>query len=156
MIKKTIAVIVENEHGVLARIVNLFAARGYNIESLTVSPIPNSKYSRMTIATHGNAIVLEQIIKQLYKLIPVYKVLESEHFIEKEMALVKFPISNSLADIDALAKSYNGAISNVNSHDVIVTVVDSPKRIDHFISAISNFKPKEIVRSGVCAIENKL
>jgi acetolactate synthase-1/3 small subunit len=151
--KKIISVIVENEHGVLARVVNMFAARGYNITSLTVAPIPNSDLSRMTIMSEGEPRVFEQIVKQLYKLIPVYKVIESDNFIEKEMAMVKFSIENNLADIDALARCYNGSISNVGEDTIVVSVVDRPARIDNFLKAIKHFKPLEIVRSGVSVIE---
>jgi acetolactate synthase-1/3 small subunit len=155
--KRIISVIVENEHGVLARIVNMFAARGYNITSLTVAPIPNSEFSRMTIMSEGDPQIFEQIVKQLYKLIPVYKVIESEDFIEKEMAMVKFPlkeVKDNLADIDALSKCYNGKISNVNDKSVVISVVDRPVRIDNFLKAITaKYKNVEIVRSGVSVIE---
>jgi len=155
--KKIISVIVENEHGVLARIVNMFAARGYNITSLTVAPIPSSEFSRMTIMSEGDPRVFEQIVKQLYKLIPVYKVIESDDFIEKEMAMVKFSlkeVKDNLADIDALARCYNGKISNVNDKHIVVSVVDRPNRIDNFLKAIqAKYKNAEVVRSGVSVIE---
>ncbi|WP_456470084.1 acetolactate synthase small subunit [Caminibacter sp.] len=155
--KRIISVIVENEHGVLARVVNMFAARGYNITSLTVAPIPNSEFSRMTIMSEGDPKIFEQIVKQLYKLIPVYKVIESDDFIEKEMAMVKFSlkdVTDNLADIDALARCYNGHISNVNDKSVVVSVVDRPNRIDNFLKAMqTKFKNLEIVRSGVSVIE---
>ncbi|MEO1958441.1 MAG: acetolactate synthase small subunit [Nautiliaceae bacterium] len=155
--RKIISVIVENEHGVLARVVNMFAARGYNITSLTVAPIPNSEFSRMTIMSEGDPKIFEQIVKQLYKLIPVYKVIESDDFIEKEMAMVKFPlkdVKDNLADIDALARCYNGKISNVNDKSVVVSVVDRPNRIDNFLKAMqAKYKNLEIVRSGVSVIE---
>ncbi|EDM24270.1 acetolactate synthase small subunit [Caminibacter mediatlanticus TB-2] len=151
--KRVISVIVENEHGVLARIVNMFAARGYNITSLTVAPIPESEFSRMTIMSEGDPKVFEQIVKQLYKLIPVYKVIESDNFIEKEMAMVKFNLDEPLSDIDALARCYNGSISNVGEKHVVVSVVDRPDRIDNFLKAVKRFKPLEVVRSGVSVIE---
>jgi acetolactate synthase-1/3 small subunit len=155
--KRIISVIVENEHGALARIVNMFAARGYNITSLTVAPIPNSELSRMTIMSDGDPKIFEQIVKQLYKLIPVYKVIESDDFIEKEMAMVKFPlkqVKDNLADIDALARCYNGKISNVNDKSVVVSVVDRPNRIDNFLKAMqAKYSNLEIVRSGVSVIE---
>ena len=155
--KKVIAVIVENEHGVLARIVNMFAARGYNITSLTVAPIPDSEFSRITLMSDGDPKIFEQIVKQLYKLVPVYKVIESDDFIQKEMAMVKFPlkeVKNNLADIDALARCYNGKISNVNDKNVVVSVVDRPNRIDNFLKALrAKYKDLEVVRSGVSVIE---
>ena len=155
--RKVISVIVLNEHGVLSRIASLFAGRGYNIESLTVAPIPESKYSRLTIVTSGSVRVIEQITKQLHELIPVLKVYEHEDLVEKEMAMVKFDlkqVKDNLADIDALARCYNGKISNVNDKNVVVSVVDRPSRIDNFLKAIqAKYKNVEIVRSGVSVIE---
>lgn len=151
--RKVVSVIVVNEASVLARIAGLFAARGYNIESLTVAPIPESKYSRITIATSGSTRVIEQIVKQLHKLIPVLKVIEHEELVEKEMALVKFPISQSLSDVDALCHAYNGKIVNVGTDMIIAMVADEPHRVGHFLEAIKNFSPIEIVRSGVVALE---
>lgn len=151
--RRIISVIVVNEASVLARIAGLFAARGYNIDSLTVAPIPDSKYSRITIATQGNTRVIEQIVKQLHKLIPVLKVFEHVELVEKEMALVKFPITASLSDIAALCDAYNGKIVNVSKDLIIVMVADEPKRVGYFLEAITIYHPKEIVRSGVVAME---
>jgi len=152
-IRRVISVIVMNESSVLARITSMFAARGYNIESLTVAPIPNSDKSHITIETKGNARVMEQITKQLHKLIPVYKVIEHEEMVEKEMVLVKFPIAENLSDIAALAAAYNGGIVNVGKEMVVAQVADEPKRVKHFIEAAERYNPCEIVRGGVVAIE---
>ncbi len=151
--RRVISVIVVNEASVLARISGLFAARGYNIESLTVAPVPETKYSRITIATSGDARMMEQIVKQLHKLIPVLKVIEHAEQIEKEMALVKFPIAQSLSDINALCSAYNGKIVNVGQEVIITMVADEPHRVGHFLEAIKMFEPIEIVRSGVVAVE---
>lgn len=151
--RKVISVVVINESSVLARITSMFAARGYNIDSLTVAPIPESEMSHITIETSGNAKVMEQITKQLHKLIPVYKVIEHNEPVEKEMALVRFPITETPADIDALAKSYNGGIINVSEESIIVMVADDPIRVRHFIDAAKRYRPIEIRRSGVLAIE---
>ncbi len=154
-IRRVISVVTLNEHGVLSRISGLFAGRGYNIESLTVAPIPNSKYSHFTIETEGNEQVLEQILKQLNKLIPVLKVYEhkNEEYVEKEMAMVKIPIAESLSDIDALSRAYNGVIANVGEDYIIAMVTDTPQRVRNFLKAIGKYNPKEIVRSGCVAIE---
>lgn len=152
-VRRVISVIVVNEHGVLSRISGLFAARGYNIDSLTVAPIPDTNFSRLTIVTNGDDRQLEQILKQLHKLIPVYKVIEHEEMVEKELALVKLPLEEKLADIEALAKAYNGGITNVGENSIIVMVTDKPVRVANFIKAIKRFNPKEIVRGGVVAIE---
>jgi len=151
--RRVISVVVMNESSVLARVTSLFAGRGYNIESLTVAPIPNSEMSHITIQTKGNARVMEQITKQLHKLIPVYKVIEHEEMVEKEMVLIKFPIAENLSDISALSAAYNGGIVNVGKEMVIAQVADEPKRIKHFIEAAQRYNPCEIVRSGVVAIE---
>ncbi|HHO64994.1 MAG TPA: acetolactate synthase small subunit [Epsilonproteobacteria bacterium] len=151
--RRVISVVVMNESSVLARVTALFAARGYNIASLTVAPIPNSEMSHITIETNGGVKVMEQITKQLHKLIPVYKVIEHEEMVEKEMVLVKFPIAENLSDISALCAAYNGGIANVGKEMVIAQVADEPKRVKHFIEAAQRYNPCEIVRSGVVAIE---
>ncbi|MFA5215484.1 acetolactate synthase small subunit [Sulfuricurvum sp.] len=151
--RRVISVIVMNEASVLSRIAGLFSGRGYNIESLTVAPIPESKYSRITIVTAGSVRVIEQITKQLHKLIPVLRVYEHADLVEKEMVMVKLPMSESLGDIEALSHAYNGNIVNVGSDTLIVMVADDPMRVSHFLEAIKRFHPKEIVRSGSVALE---
>ncbi len=151
--RRVISVIVLNESSVLARVTSLFAARGYNIASLTVAPIPNSEMSHITIETNGSPKVMEQITKQLHKLIPVYKVIEHEEMVEKEMVLVKFPITEHLSDIGALCAAYNGGIVNVGQDMIIAMVADEPMRIQHFIEATQRYNPYEVVRGGIVAIE---
>ena len=130
--RRVISVIVVNESSVLSRITDLFSARGYNITSLTVAPIPESDYSRLTIVTSGSVRVIEQITKQLHKLIPILKVYEHEDLVEKEMAMVKFPASENIADISTLCEAYNGKIVNVGENVIIVMVADEPKRIENY------------------------
>jgi len=151
--RRVVSVIVVNEASVLSRITNLFSGRGYNITSLTVAPIPESKYSRLTIVTSGSIRVIEQITKQLHKLIPVLRVYEHEDMVEKEMALVKFPISENLSDINAICEAYNGKIVNVGENVIITMVADEPKRVDNYLNAVKRYNPKEIVRSGAVALE---
>jgi acetolactate synthase-1/3 small subunit len=151
--RRVVSVIVVNEASVLSRITDLFSGRGYNITSLTVAPIPDSKYSRLTIVTSGSICVIEQITKQLHKLIPVLRVYEHADLVEKEMALVKFPISENISDISAICNAYNGKIVNVGNDVIITMVADEPKRVDHCLEAIKKYNPKEIVRSGAVALE---
>ncbi|MEA2100288.1 MAG: acetolactate synthase small subunit [Campylobacterota bacterium] len=151
--RRVVSVIVVNEASVLSRITDLFSGRGYNITSLTVAPIPDSKYSRLTIVTSGSVRVIEQITKQLHKLIPVLKVYEHADMVEKEMALIKFPITESLSDINALCEAYNGKIVNVGENVIIAMVADESSRVDNFLKAIKRYNPKEIVRSGAVALE---
>lgn len=151
--RRVVSVIVVNEASVLSRITNLFSGRGYNITSLTVAPIPDSKYSRLTIVTAGSVRVIEQITKQLHKLIPVLRVYEHEDIVEKEMALIKFSINENITEIDTLCQAYNGKIVNVGENIIIAMVADEPKRIENFLSAIKRYNPKEIVKSGAVALE---
>ncbi len=151
--RQVISVIVLNEHNVLSRIVGLFSARGYNIDSLTVAPITDSQYSRMTIVTTGDKRVIDQIVKQLNKLIPVLRVNEHKNVIEKDTVLMKFSIDNNLSDIDVIARAYHGAIQNVTDEAIIVSATDSSARIMNFIKVMQKFNPLEVVRSGIVAME---
>ena len=151
--REVISVIVQNEDSVLSRISNLFSARGYNIDSLTVAPIVNTEYSRFTIVTNGSARQIDQIVKQLNKLVPVLKVLEHKNAIEKDTVLIKIPMTENLSDVEVLSKAYNGAIQNVTEDAVVISATDDPKRISNFIKVIQKYHPIEIVRSGVVAME---
>ncbi len=152
-VRRVISIVVENESSVLSRVAGLFSGRGYNIGTLTVAPMPNSQRSRITIATQGDERTIAQITKQLNKLIPVYEVVEHNEMVEKEMVLVKFPLTESLADIEVLCEAYNGTIVNVGVDMCIGMVADEPCRVKHFIEASNRFSPIEIVRGGVVAIE---
>lgn len=153
-IKRTITVTVLNEQGVLSRISGLFAGRGYNIESLTVAPILDSNLSRITIATKGDNKVLEQIIKQLHKLIPVLKVLEDEQIIEQESLLAKFSIEGNLSAISTLFNGFNGRLLEANDKYAIFVACDTHARINILLNALKIHKPKDITRSGILAIES--
>ncbi|UTJ05217.1 acetolactate synthase small subunit [Arcobacter roscoffensis] len=151
--RQVISVIVMNENSVLSRIVGLFSARGYNIDSLTVAPIEESEYSRMTIVTTGDKRIIDQIVKQLNKLIPVLKVNEHKNVIEKDTVIMKFSIDNNLSDIDVIARAYHGSIQNVTDEAIIVSATDSSSRIMNFIKIMQKFNPLEVVRSGIVAME---
>lgn len=151
--RRIISIVVLNEHNVLSRIVGLFSARGYNIDSLTVAPMTDSPYSRMTIVTTGDKRVIDQIVKQLNKLIPVLKVNEHKNVIEKDTVLMKFSIDNNLSDIDVLARAYHGSIQNVTTEAIIVSATDSSERITNFIKVMQKFNPLEVVKSGIVAME---
>ncbi len=152
-IRRTIAVTVLNEHGVLSRISGLFSGRGYNIESLTVAPILDSNLSRITIATKGDNKVLEQIIKQLHKLIPVLKVLENEQMIEQESLLVKFGLESNLSEIHTIFSAFNGRPLEINDKCAVFVACDTHTRINMLLNALKIHKPKDITRSGILAIE---
>ncbi len=152
-IRKVISVIVINEEAVLSRIAGLFAGRGYNIESLTVAPIPDSEFSRFTIVTRGSERVLEQITKQLHKLIPTYKVIETQEVVEKEMVLVKIPLDANLSGLDAILNGYNGIVANASEDTLILMAVDDAQRIQNFIKIMKKFDPIEVVRGGSVSME---
>jgi len=152
-IRKVISVIVINEDGALSRISGLFAGRGYNIDSLTVAPIPDTEYSRFTIVTHGSEKVLEQITKQLHKLIPTYKVIDTQNVVEKEMVLVKIPLDENLSGLDAILKGYNGIVANSTEDSLILMAVDDSDRVTNFLKIIKKFKPTEVVRGGSVSME---
>lgn len=151
--RRVISVIVLNEHGVLSRISGLFAGRGYNIDSLTVAPVPSTNLSRLTIVTSGNAKVLEQIVKQLHKLIPTYKVIESGEFVEKEMALIKIPLRENFDGLDAMLKAYNGTIANSGDDFIVIMIVDDASRVANFLKAVKRYNPTEVVRGGSVAMD---
>ncbi len=148
MTRRTISVIVLNEDGVLSRISGLFAGRGYNIDTLTVAPIPETNLSRLSIVTRGSERVLEQIVKQLHKLIPTYKVIESGEFLEKEMALIKLPLSENFSGLDAMLKAYNGLVANAGEDYIVIMIADDALRVDSFLKAVKKYNPIQIVRGG--------
>ncbi|MWV61167.1 acetolactate synthase small subunit [Helicobacter saguini] len=153
MQKRIICVSVINEHSVLARISGLFAGRGYNIDSLTVAPLPNSNLSYITISTRGDEKVLEQIIKQLHKLIPVLNVIESSEIVTQEIVLLKFENNEKIGNISALIAAAGGKIVSFGEKNIIFSVSGESARIKDLIKSLVNFAPKEIVRSGVVAME---
>ncbi|AJC84701.1 acetolactate synthase small subunit [Campylobacter peloridis] len=155
MKRRVISVIVLNEHGVLSRVVGLFSGRGYNIESLTVAPLDDKEFSRINIVTLGDERVFEQIIKQLHKLIPTYKVIDSSDFIEKETALVKIALNENFAGLDAILKAYNGSITYSDNETIIAMATDESCKIDNFLKTMKKYNPISVVRSGSILMEVK-
>lgn len=142
-----------NEHGVLSRIAGLFSGRGYNIDSLTVAPVPESEFSRITVVTSGDEKTCEQIIKQLHKLIPTYKVIDSGEFIEREMVLIKISLKEDFSGLDAILKSCNGTVTSSDENNIVVMACDSARHIDNFIKVMKKYNPVQIVRSGSVMME---
>lgn len=150
-----ISVLLENESGALARLVGLFAQRGYNIDSLTVAPTEDPTLSRLTLVTHGNDQVIEQITKQLHKLIEVVKLTdlsESAH-IERELMLVKVKASGEQRDeVKRCADIFRGQIVDVSASTYTVQLAGTSDKLDAFIQALSTVQILEVVRSGVSGI----
>lgn len=149
--RHTISVLVENEFGVLTRIAGLFSGRGFNIESLSVAPTLDPTLSRMTIVTSGDDRVLEQINKQLNKLIDTIKVIDftGEPFIEREMALIKVTAEESTrAEVLRICDIFRGKVVDVTQKCYTVEVTGSPVKVNAIIDLLRPMGIKELVRSG--------
>jgi len=151
----TISILVTNESGVLSRIVDLFSGRGYNIESLTVAPTLDRAFSKVTIVTKGNEAALEQINKQLNRLIPVIKVMDLpvSDAIEAEMAIVKIHAKDEdRAQILSIAHTTDSKIIDVNDKNYTILTVGNDKSINALIELLRPFGIKDLVRSGKVAM----
>jgi len=153
----TIAVLVENEAGILARVVGLFSGRGYNIESLTVAPVDeNRRLSRITIVTSGTDMVIEQIKAQLDRLVPVHKVsdltLEGPH-LAREMMLVKV-VGKGENRMEALrlADAFRARVVDATTESLVFEMTGAGDKLDAFIELMRPIGLKEISRTGVVAI----
>ena len=150
-----ISILMENESGALSRVAGLFSARGYNIESLTVAPTEDASLSRMTIVTRGSDEIIEQITKQLNKLIDVVKLIDlagSEH-IERELMLVKVRTTEQTrVEIRSLADIFRGKIIDVTPASYVVEMTGPSEKLDAFIAAVDPLAIIEVVRSGPTGI----
>jgi len=151
-----ISVLLENESGALSRVAGLFSARGYNIESLTVAPTEDPSLSRMTLVTDGSEQIIEQITKQLNKLVDVVKLLdltEGAH-IEREMMLIKVRATGSEGreEIKRLIDIFRGRIIDVTESTYTLELTGTGSKLDSFIAALGTTKILETVRSGVSGI----
>lgn len=150
-----ISILMENEAGALSRVAGLFSARGYNIESLTVAPTEDQTLSRMTLVTRGTDEVIEQIKKQLNKLVDVVKLVdlvESRH-IEREISLIKVRAVGAVRDeILRLVEIFRGRIIDVTDTSYTLELTGNCGKIDAFLRAIPNDSIIEVVRSGVLGI----
>ena len=150
-----ISILLENEAGALSRVAGLFSARGYNIETLTVAPTEDRSLSRLTIVTHGSDEVIEQITKQLNKLIDVIKVVdlsEAAH-IERELMLIKVRATGKdREEMKRMADIFRGRIIDVTETTYVIELTGSGSKLDSFIQAIDADLLLETVRTGVSGI----
>ena len=154
--RRIISLLIENESGALSRVVGLFAQRAYNIETLTVAPTDDPTLSRMTIVSHGDERVIEQITKQLNKLVDVLKVTElsdGDH-VEREIVLVKVRADGAnRAEVKRTVDIFRGQIVDVTPHLYTVQLIGTSDKLDAFIRNMSeSTEVVEVVRSGVCGI----
>ena len=153
--RRIISLLVENEAGALSRIAGLFSARGYNIESLTVAPTEDESLSRMTIVTQGSDAIIEQITKQLNKLIDVVRLVdltEGRH-IERELMLIKVIAErDEREEIKRLADIFRGRIIDVTNSTYTIELTGPAGKLDAFIETLQGVEVVEAVRSGVSGI----
>jgi acetolactate synthase-1/3 small subunit len=146
----------ENEAGALSRVAGLFSARGYNIESLTVAPTDDDTLSRLTVVTRGSNEIVEQIIKQLNKLVDVVKLMDlTEHsHIEREMMMIKVEVGNMEArqDVKRLSDIFRANIIDVTPGTYTIEMTGDGQKLDAFITALNEHPIVEVVRSGAMGI----
>ena len=150
-----ISILMENEAGALSRVAGLFSARGYNIASLTVAPTEDESLSRMTLVTNGTDEVIEQITKQLNKLIDVVKLMDMHEgpHIEREMMLIKVrAVGPAREEVKRLADIFRGRIIDVTETIYTIEVTGTSDKLDAFVDATTDTDIIEVVRSGVTGI----
>jgi len=151
----TISVLVENEFGVLSRVASLFSGRGFNIDSLTVAPTNEDGLSRMTIVTRGDEQILEQITKQLNKLVDVLKVIDFSDgsAIEREMVLVKVTAEDeNRAEVLRIVDIFRAKIIDVTPKSYTIEATGNPAKMDALLELLRPLGLKELVRTGAVAI----
>jgi acetolactate synthase I/III small subunit len=157
IVRATLAVIVDNEPGVLARVVGLFSARGYNIESLTVAETDHSKHmSRVTVVTSGTAETLAQIKAQLDRLVPVHRVIDLEgdaDALRRELALIKV-VGEGDQRVEALrlADAFKARVLDATLNSFVFELTGSPKKIDDFVNLMRPIGLVELSRTGIAGI----
>ena len=153
---RIISVLMENEAGALSRVVGLFSQRGYNIDSLTVAPTEDKSLSRLTLTTRNDDKTMEQIVKQLHKLIDTIKVVdltEGSH-IERELMIVKIKASDGEVrnELQRRGEIFRGNIIDVTPSTFIMEMVGTCEKLDAFLDVIADIEDVEVVRSGVLGI----
>jgi acetolactate synthase-1/3 small subunit len=155
MKKHTIAVIVNDQPGVLQRVSGLFGRRGFNIESITVGSSEEAGLSRMVIVTSGDDHTLEQVTKQLYKLIDVIKVIDlsSNPMVARELALIKVNAEPATRpEILGVVETFRAAVVDIGTHSLMVQVVGDTEKIDAMVELLKPYGIRELSRTGVTAL----
>ncbi|MEE8110669.1 MAG: acetolactate synthase small subunit [bacterium] len=153
--RHTVAVLVENRSGVLARVAGLFSARGYNIESLSVGETQDPEVSRITIVTIGDDFVVEQIIKQLHRLIDIIKVVDltGTSYVDREMVLIKVTAGASVrAEVLRIADIFRGKVVDVSPKTYTIEVTGDGGKIQGILGLLRPLGIKEVVRTGKVAL----
>lgn len=155
MMRHILSVLIENESGAMSRVVGLFSARDYNIDSLSVAPTEDATLSRMTIVTRGDQHIIEQITKQLNKLVEVVKVvdLNESHYVERELMLVKIrAVGKDRDEVLRLAEIYRGSVIDVSDKTYTVEITGTSEKLDSFLENVPKGLILETVRTGAAGI----
>ena len=153
--RHVISVLLENESGALSRVAGLFSARGYNIESLTVAPTNDPTLSRLTLVTSGTERVIEQITKQLNKLVDVVRLtdLTESHFIEREIMLIKVrAVDQAREELKRLSDIYRSRVIDVTDTSYVIEITGDGAKLDAFLQSVGEENIIEVVRSGATGI----
>lgn len=153
--RHTLSVLVRNEFGVLSRVVGMFSGRGYNIESLNVAPTLDPKISHITLVTEGEDEVVEQISKQLHKLIDVIKVMDhtAGTFVDREMAMLKVaPPPEARAEVLRITEIFRGKIVDVGSKSFVIEMTGAREKIEAIARLLEPLGLREMVRTGPLAM----
>lgn len=156
--RHTISVLVENKFGVLTRIAGLFSGRGYNIDSLNVAPTHDPKSSRMTIVTRGDDATVEQIVKQLNKLVNVIQVQDYREgeYVDRELVLIKVKVdSKSRAEVMQITDIFRAKIVDVQPSSLTIEVTGDEGKIEKFIALMGTFGVQELTRTGKVALARR-
>jgi acetolactate synthase-1/3 small subunit len=150
--------LVENKFGVLTRVAGLFSGRGYNIDTLNVAPTQDASASRMTIVTRGDDATLEQIVKQLNKLVDVLKVQDFREgeYVDRELALVKVAVdTRSRAEVMQITDIFRATIVDVQPESLTVEITGSEEKVEKFIELMKTFGVLDLTRTGKVAMPRK-
>lgn len=156
--RHTISILVENKFGVLTRVSGLFSGRGYNIDTLNVAPTQDGQLSRMTIVTRGDAATIEQIVKQLKKLVNVLEVQDfaEGEFVDRELVLVKVGVdSKSRAEVMQITDIFRAKIVDVQPKSLTVEITGNESKIEKFLHLMTGFGILELTRTGKVAMARK-
>jgi len=156
--RHTISILVENKFGVLTRVAGLFSGRGYNIDTLNVAPTQDSETSRMSIVTQGDDATVEQIIKQLKKLVNVLEVQDfaEGEFVDRELVLVKVSVdSKSRAEVMQITDIFRAKIVDVQPRSLTVEITGNESKVEKFLNLMTGFGILELTRTGKVALARK-
>tara|TARA_B000000557_G_scaffold171859_1_gene139800 strand:- start:798 stop:1271 length:474 start_codon:yes stop_codon:yes gene_type:complete len=153
--RHTISVLVENTFGVLTRVAGMFSGRGYNIDSLNVAPTHDAKKSRMTIVTRGDDATVEQIVRQLYKLVNVLEITDfREHeYIDRELVMVRVKATaKNRSEVMQITDIFRAKIVDVQSKTMTIEVTGNESKVNKFVALMDNFGVLDLTRTGKVAL----